>query len=158
MVFIVSERIIEPWEVERENERRDEKEIQNDRTTCRNTKEKTGRGYGVWAGASSIRRCIPIIIWGVYEEEILEREEGGWTNLPVDPPSKTTKEIIHDNIFTYFNLIFAILGLLLILVGAFRDLTFLPVIIWIHWSVSSRRSGQRMYWTRWRCCMLRRRR
>ena len=65
---------------------------------------------------------------GLYEEEILEREEGGWTNLPVDPPSKTTKEIIHDNIFTYFNLIFAILGLLLILVGAFRDLTFLPVI------------------------------
>lgn len=76
-----------------------------------------------------IRRCIPDYHMGLYEEEILEREEGGWTNLPVDPPSKTTKEIIHDNIFTYFNLIFAILGLLLILVGAFRDLTFLPVII-----------------------------
>ena len=76
-----------------------------------------------------IRRCIPDYHMGIYEEEILEREEGGWTNLPVDPPSKTTKEIIHDNIFTYFNLIFAILGLLLILVGAFRALTFLPVII-----------------------------
>ena len=76
-----------------------------------------------------IRRCIPDYHMGLYEEEILEREEVGWTNLPVDPPSKTTKEIIHDNIFTYFNLIFAILGLLLILVGAFRDLTFLPVII-----------------------------
>lgn len=53
-----------------------------------------------------IRRCIPDYHMGLYEEEILEREEGGWTNLPVDPPSKTTKEIIHDNIFTYFNLIF----------------------------------------------------
>ena len=52
-----------------------------------------------------IRRCIPDYHMGLYEEEILEREEGGWTNLPVDPPSKTTKEIIHDNIFTYFNFI-----------------------------------------------------
>ena len=31
--------------------------------------------------------------------------------------------------FTYFNLIFAILGVLLCVVGSFRDLTFLPVII-----------------------------
>lgn len=76
-----------------------------------------------------IRRCMPDYHTGLYEEEIIEREEAGWTNIPVDPPSKTTKEIIHDNIFTYFNLIFVILGLLLILVGAFRDLTFLPVII-----------------------------
>ena len=53
----------------------------------------------------------------------------GWTNRSVDPPSKTTKEIIHENIFTYFNLIFAVLALVLCLVGAFRDLTFLPVII-----------------------------
>lgn len=76
-----------------------------------------------------IRRCMPDYHMGLYEEEIIEREEAGWTNDPVDPPSKTTRDIIHDNVFTYFNLIFAILGLLLIMVGAFRDLTFLPVII-----------------------------
>lgn len=72
---------------------------------------------------------MPDYHMGLYEEEIIEREEAGWTNDPVDPPSKTTRDIIHDNVFTYFNLIFAILGLLLIMVGAFRDLTFLPVII-----------------------------
>ena len=77
-----------------------------------------------------IRRCIPDYHMGLYEEEILEREEGGWTNLPVDPPSKTTKEIIHDNIFTYFNLIFAILGLLLILVGAFRAIRSARTLLW----------------------------
>ena len=41
----------------------------------------------------------------------------------------TTKEIVHNNIFTYFNLIFLILAILLCLVGSFRNLTFLPVII-----------------------------
>ena len=53
----------------------------------------------------------------------------GWTNQAVDPPSKTTQEIIHENVFTYFNLIFIVLAVLLCLVGSFRDLTFLPVII-----------------------------
>lgn len=53
----------------------------------------------------------------------------GWTNQPVDPPSKTTKEIIQENVFTYFNLIFLVLAVLLCLVGSFRDLTFLPVIV-----------------------------
>lgn len=47
----------------------------------------------------------------------------------VEPPSKTTKEIVHENVFTYFNLIFVVLAVLLCLVGSFRDLTFLPVII-----------------------------
>ena len=47
----------------------------------------------------------------------------------MDSPSKTTKEIIISNVFTYFNLIFLVIAVLLLLVGAFRDLTFLPVII-----------------------------
>ena len=57
-------------------------------------------------------------------EEVRETPPAGDVRVP-----KTTKEIIHENIFTYFNLIFAILAVLLILVGSFRDLTFLPVII-----------------------------
>ena len=39
------------------------------------------------------------------------------------------KEIICSNIFTYFNLLFFIIAVMLIAVGSFRDLTFLPVII-----------------------------
>lgn len=46
-----------------------------------------------------IRRCMPDYHMGLYEEEIIEREEAGWTNDPVDPPSKTTRDIIHDNCF-----------------------------------------------------------
>ena len=39
------------------------------------------------------------------------------------------KEIIHENVFTYFNLVFTVLAVLLCLVGSFRNLTFMPVII-----------------------------
>ena len=66
---------------------------------------------------------------GLTSQQVQEHRLHGWINRSVEPPSKTTKEIIHENVFTYFNLIFAILAVLLILVGAFRDLTFLPVII-----------------------------
>ena len=66
---------------------------------------------------------------GLTSQQVQEHRLHGWTNKAVDPPSKTTKEIIHDNIFTYFNLIFIVLAVLLCIVGSFRDLTFLPVII-----------------------------
>lgn len=66
---------------------------------------------------------------GLTQAQVKERMEKGWSNAPVDSPSKTTKEIITSNVFTYFNLIFIVIAVLLIMVGAFRDLTFLPVII-----------------------------
>ncbi|WP_443972946.1 cation-translocating P-type ATPase [[Ruminococcus] torques] len=66
---------------------------------------------------------------GLTSQQVQEHRLHGWTNKAVEPPSKTTKEIVHENIFTYFNLIFVVLAVLLCLVGSFRDLTFLPVII-----------------------------
>lgn len=58
-----------------------------------------------------------------------QHREDGWRNVSVAPPAQTTKEIIRENVCTYFNLIFLVLAILLCLVGSFRDLTFLPVII-----------------------------
>ena len=66
---------------------------------------------------------------GLTAQKVQEHRLHGWVNRAVDPPSKTTKEIVHENVFTYFNLIFLVLAILLCLVGSFRDLTFLPVII-----------------------------
>lgn len=65
---------------------------------------------------------------GLSSEQVRQRRNDGYYNKPVESPSKTTKEILADNIFTYFNLIFAVLSVLLILVGSYRDLTFLPII------------------------------
>ncbi|WP_317305099.1 cation-translocating P-type ATPase [[Ruminococcus] torques] len=66
---------------------------------------------------------------GLTSQQVQEHRLHGWTNKAVEPPSKTTKEIVHENVFTYFNLIFVVLAVLLCLVRSFRDLTFLPVII-----------------------------
>ena len=66
---------------------------------------------------------------GLTSQQVREHTQDGWTNVAVDPPAQTTREIIHENVFTYFNLIFTVLAVLLCLVGSFRNLTFLPVII-----------------------------
>ena len=85
--------------------------------------------------ASTLEKRIPTTRYrpdhqtGLTAQQVQEHRMHGWTNQPVDPPSKTTKEIIQENVFTYFNLIFLVLAVLLCLVGSFRDLTFLPVIV-----------------------------
>ena len=66
---------------------------------------------------------------GLSAAQVEQHREDGWRNVSVAPPAQTTKEIIRENVCTYFNLIFLVLAILLCLVGSFRDLTFLPVII-----------------------------
>ena len=68
-------------------------------------------------------------IRGLTENEVKKRIEKGLTNQTDISTDKTTKEIILSNTLTYFNLIFLIITVLLILVGSFRNLTFLPIII-----------------------------
>lgn len=76
-----------------------------------------------------VTRCQPDYTEGLDSAQVKERMEKGWSNIAVDPPAQTTKEIIHGNVFTYFNLIFVVLAIFLCLVGSFRNLTFLPVVI-----------------------------
>jgi cation-transporting ATPase E len=66
---------------------------------------------------------------GLISAQVQERVEAGLDNKPVESPSKSVKEILIDNICTYFNLIFVILSVLLIIVGSYRDLSFMPIII-----------------------------
>ena len=67
--------------------------------------------------------------FGLTASQVRAREMAGWVNTPVDPPSKTTKQIVLDNTFTYFNLIFFILALAVIAVQQWLNLTFMGVII-----------------------------
>ncbi len=66
---------------------------------------------------------------GLNREQVAERMARGWDNHAVDASLKTTGKIIRENIFTYFNLIFLIVTVLLIIVRSFTDLTFLIVIV-----------------------------
>ena len=76
-----------------------------------------------------MKRYTPEVTEGLTDAQVQERIAQDAVNHAVEAPSKSKREIICSNIFTYFNLIFFIIAVMLILVGSFRDLTFLPVII-----------------------------
>ena len=65
---------------------------------------------------------------GLSTAEVEFRKKAGLSNESVDSSTKTVAQIIRSNVVTYYNLIFLIITILLIVVGSFRDLTFLPII------------------------------
>lgn len=66
---------------------------------------------------------------GLNAEEVQLRQECGCTNQSISAPSQSAWQIVRSNVFTFFNLIFLILSVCLILVGSYDDLLFLFVII-----------------------------
>jgi cation-transporting ATPase E len=68
-------------------------------------------------------------IIGLSSAQAAELYAAGQGNEQIESIGKSTKQIIRENIFTYFNLIFLVLAILLIVSGAWNSLTFLPVII-----------------------------
>lgn len=78
---------------------------------------------------SPIERCQPDVTRGLSPAQVQQRIDGGWTNEAVTGESKTVGQIVKGNLFTFFNLVFAILAALVIAAGSFRSLTFLPVVI-----------------------------
>ncbi len=66
---------------------------------------------------------------GLTGAEVQERTARGLTNKVDLSTGLTTREIILSNTLTYFNLIFLVITILLCVVGSFRNLTFLPIII-----------------------------
>ena len=69
----------------------------------------------------------PIV--GLTSEQAAERAAQGLGNKVDISTGKTVSEIVFSNLFTYFNLIFLIITVLLCVVGSFKNLSFLPVII-----------------------------
>ena len=92
-------------------------------------KNRTSKDNTIARKKVQTRRFNADIRYGLNSDQVNEYFENGWSNEPVEPPSKTVLEIIKSNLFTYFNLVFAVLAALLILAGSFRNLTFLPVIL-----------------------------
>ncbi len=68
-------------------------------------------------------------IRGLTREEVHHRVRLHQTNENVTAETRSVKQIVKENLLTYFNLIFAILAVLLIITGSFRDMTFLPIIL-----------------------------
>ncbi|MCR4587551.1 MAG: HAD-IC family P-type ATPase [Lachnospiraceae bacterium] len=65
---------------------------------------------------------------GLSSAEVNERLRNGLSNHKPATGTKTIKQILKSNLLTYFNLVFVVLAILLIVAGSYRDLTFLFVI------------------------------
>ena len=66
---------------------------------------------------------------GLTAEQAAQRMAAGLDNRAAASPTRSETEIIRDNIFTFFNLVFIVLALCLALVGSFANMTFLGVVI-----------------------------
>ena len=66
---------------------------------------------------------------GLSRKQVSERMHAGLDNTAVKPPSKSIRQIVTSNVFTYFNFVFTLIAVILILVRSYRDLTFMPLII-----------------------------
>jgi len=74
-----------------------------------------------------IERFYPDYEKGLSGVQALELEANGYTNASVVSNAKTTGQIIRENTLTFFNMVFVILAVLLIIVGRFEDLVFLLI-------------------------------
>ncbi len=75
------------------------------------------------------QRYLPKAELGLSSQQVQQRIADGFTNFTVDAPSKTVKQIIYSNVFTYFNLVFVVLAIFILIVGSYQNLMFLGVVI-----------------------------
>lgn len=66
---------------------------------------------------NDIKRYNPNFKYGLSDEEVNERKLNNLVNYNDQPPTKSIKEIIKSNFFTYFNFINVILGTMIIVAG-----------------------------------------
>lgn len=79
------------------------------------------------------RKKLPVVEaepdYGLNDAQVRTRIKLGYQNAEVESNSRSLKDIIVSNIFTYFNLIFFVLAAAIIAVGAWFNLTFMGVVI-----------------------------
>lgn len=66
---------------------------------------------------------------GLSAEQVKRRFAQGENNYKVESSTLSVSEIVRSNVCTYFNLVFALIAVLLAIVGAWSDMLFLPIIV-----------------------------
>lgn len=77
----------------------------------------------------NIKRYKVNLKTGLLIDEVEERRRQGLVNYDTSLPTKTKGQIIKENVFTWFNMLNLILGLAVFLVGSYKNLTFLGIVI-----------------------------
>lgn len=76
-------------------------------------------------------RAVPVVNADIREglsaQEVSIRQHSGLRNVAPASNTRTERQIVKDNLFTFFNLIFLILAAALLIVGSFKNMTFLIV-------------------------------
>ena len=65
---------------------------------------------------------------GLSSAQAAELLSGGWGNEAVASPTKSDRQIVRENVVTDFNLIFIILAVCLLVVGDWKDMSFLLIV------------------------------
>ncbi len=66
---------------------------------------------------------------GLTQEEVEERIEEGRVNILDTSATKSVGKIVLENVFTFFNMIFVFIAVILIAVGSYGELTFIIIIV-----------------------------
>ena len=69
------------------------------------------------------------ILQGLSKDEVDKRIKEGNYNKAIDSVSKTTQQIIIDNVFTFFNLLNLVLAILIIIVKSYENALFMGIVI-----------------------------
>ena len=79
------------------------------------------------------KRNIPVVNAapeeGLSAQEVSLRQKGGLRNISPKSNTKSERQIIKENTFTFFNLIFIVLAVALAIVGSFKNMTFLIIAV-----------------------------
>lgn len=78
-------------------------------------------------------RDVPIVNadadYGLTSEQVVARQNNGLRNVTPASNTKSEKQIVREKVFTFFNLIFIVLAAALLIVGSFKNMTFLVIAI-----------------------------
>ncbi len=66
---------------------------------------------------------------GLSPQEVSIRQHGGLRNVTPVSSTKSERQIIKENVFTFFNLIFLVLAAALLIVGSFKNMSFLVIAV-----------------------------
>lgn len=66
---------------------------------------------------------------GLTSNEIKERQEKNLVNYDTSLPTKSIKRILFDNFFTIFNFLNLFLAIVVFLVGSYKNMIFLSIVI-----------------------------
>ena len=76
-----------------------------------------------------VERLQPDPAVGITFAQAAQRTARGWDNRAAAPLSKTTWQIVRDNVFTPFNLLFCVLAACLFAVGSYSNMMFLGIVV-----------------------------